>query len=114
MLCIHSSSRACASGSVGRQLGMATTQTQIAPTLPAAVSPARRKLQRWVRSRNLLLGLAIMLALLLVAIFAPLLTPYQPQEQNYDITLQSPYLQHPFGTDTFGRDILTRVIYGAQ
>ena len=93
---------------------MATTQTQIAPTITAVASPARRRLRRWVRSRNLLLGLGIMLALVLIAAFAPLLTPYQPQEQNYDITLQSSSLQHPFGTDNFGRDILTRVIYGAR
>src|SRR4030095_8555187 len=39
---------------------------------------------------------------------------YQPQKQNYNITLEPPSLAHPFGTDNFGRDILTRVIYGAQ
>jgi peptide/nickel transport system permease protein len=93
---------------------MATTQTQIVPTHITGASPTRRWLQRWLRSRNLLLGLAIILALVLIAIFAPLLTAYQPQEQNYDITLQHPSLQHPFGTDNFGRDILTRVIYGAR
>lgn len=93
---------------------MATTQTQIAPTLPAAPSLARRRLRRWVTNRNLLLGLAIILALVLLAIFAPMLTPYEPQEQNYDITLQSSSLQHPFGTDNLGRDILTRVLYGAR
>jgi peptide/nickel transport system permease protein len=93
---------------------MATTHTQMGPTLTAATSPSWRRLRRWVRSRNLLIGLAIMLALVLVAALAPLLTPYEPQEQNYDITLQSPSLQHPFGTDNFGRDILTRVIYGAR
>src|SRR5215207_9574722 len=114
MLFTRSSIRACASGSVGRQLGMATTQTQIAPTITSVASPARRRLRRWAHSRNLLLGLGIMLALVLVAAFAPLLTPYQPQEQNYDITLQSPSLAHPFGTDNFGRDILTRVLYGTR
>jgi peptide/nickel transport system permease protein len=93
---------------------MATTQTQIAPTLPATASLARRRLRRWVTNRNLLLGLGIILALVLLAIFAPLLTPYEPQEQNSDITLQSSSLQHPFGTDNFGRDILTRVLYGAR
>jgi peptide/nickel transport system permease protein len=93
---------------------MATTQTQIAPSLPATPSLARRRLRRWVTNRNLLFGLGIILALVLVAVFAPLLTPYEPQEQNYDITLQSSSLQHPFGTDNFGRDILTRVFYGAR
>ena len=93
---------------------MATTQTQIAPALAPVVSPARRMLRRWATNRNLLLGAAIMLTLVVVAICAPLLTPYEPQEQNYDITLQSSSLQHPFGTDNLGRDILTRVLYGAR
>jgi peptide/nickel transport system permease protein len=93
---------------------MATTQTQIAPAVTAEVNPIRRRLGRWVRNRNLLIGLGIMLALITIAAFAPLLTPYEPQEQDYNITLQSPSLQHPFGTDNFGRDILTRVIYGTR
>jgi len=93
---------------------MATAQTQVGPMPASAPSPARRMLRRWAHSRNLLLGLGIMLALVLIAVLAPLLTPYQPQEQNYNITLQSPSLQHPFGTDNFGRDILTRVLYGAR
>ena len=74
----------------------------------------QRRLARWMHNRNLLLGLAMMAGLIGVALFAPLLSPYQPQKQNYDITLQPPSLAHPFGTDNFGRDILTRVIYGAQ
>ena len=93
---------------------MATLQRHTASTITVEVQPAQRRLGRWIRSRNLLLGLAIMAALILIAIFAPLLTPYQPQKQNYDITLQSPSIEHLFGTDNFGRDILTRVIYGAQ
>jgi peptide/nickel transport system permease protein len=93
---------------------MATTQTQIASTAAPAAIPARRRLRRWVRSRNLLIGLGIMLALALLALLAPVISPYQPQEQNYNITLLPPSLAYPFGTDNFGRDILTRVLYGAQ
>jgi len=93
---------------------VATLQRRTASTITVEVQPAQRRLGRWIRNRNLLLGLAIMAALILIAIFAPLLTPYQPQKQNYDITLQSPSIEHLFGTDNFGRDILTRVIYGAQ
>jgi peptide/nickel transport system permease protein len=74
----------------------------------------QRRLARLVRNRNLLFGLAIMAGLVCIALFAPLLSPYQPQKQNYDITLLGPSLAHPFGTDNFGRDILTRVIYGAR
>jgi len=93
---------------------MATTHTQIVPAVTAKVNPIRRGLGRWVRNRNLLIGLGIMLTLVTIAAFAPLLTPYEPQEQDYNITLRSPSLQHPFGTDNFGRGILTRVIYGTQ
>lgn len=92
---------------------MATVQTQTVAS-PAITRVPSRRTWRLVRSRNLMIGLALMGAITLVAICAPLLTPYQPQEQNYDITLQGPSLQHPFGTDNFGRDTLTRVIYGAQ
>ena len=74
----------------------------------------RRGKTRWIRNRNLMLGLGIVTALVLIALTAPLLTIYQPQAQNYDELLQPPSIVHPFGTDNFGRDILTRVIYGAQ
>jgi peptide/nickel transport system permease protein len=74
----------------------------------------RRARARWLRNRNLLLGLAIMVALVVIAIAAPFLTPYAPQAQDYDVLTQPPSWEHPFGTDNFGRDILTRVIYGAQ
>jgi peptide/nickel transport system permease protein len=93
---------------------VATLQRQTVSTISVETRPARRRLARLARNRNLLFGLAIMVGLVGVAVFAPLLTPYQPQKQNYDITLQAPSLAHPFGTDNFGRDILTRVIYGAQ
>jgi peptide/nickel transport system permease protein len=52
--------------------------------------------------------------LVLIALAAPLLTIYQPQEQHYDLLLLPPSADHWFGTGNFGRDILTRVIYGAQ
>jgi peptide/nickel transport system permease protein len=74
----------------------------------------RRGKVRWIRNRNLILGLGIVIALVLIALAAPLLTIYQPQEQHYDLLLLPPSADHWFGTDNFGRDILTRVIYGAQ
>jgi peptide/nickel transport system permease protein len=91
-------------------------QADSVPQLATLATPVRRR-RRWeriVRSRNLLIGGGMFLALVLIAVFAPLLTPYEPQDQNYDITLQSPSLDHPFGTDNFGRDIFSRVLYGAR
>ena len=73
----------------------------------------------WARFRNNRLGLVgaiIVLLLYLVAIFAPLLTPHNPIEHG-DIPRMRylpPSIEHPFGTDKFGRDIYTRVLYGSR
>ena len=56
----------------------------------------------------------IVSALILVALLAPLLAPSDPLEQNLYQRLQPPSLSHPLGTDDFGRDILSRIIYGAR
>lgn len=52
--------------------------------------------------------------LLLACAFAPLLCPHDPYAQNMAAALQAPSFEHPFGTDRFGRDVLSRVIMGAQ
>lgn len=56
----------------------------------------------------------IIVAFLLAAILAPLLTPYSPYEQNLKETLKGPSRLHLLGTDNLGRDILTRLLYGAR
>lgn len=60
------------------------------------------------------LGLAILLGWLMLAIFAPWIAPFDPIAQNTDIRLLAPHLAHPFGTDNFGRDVLSRVIWSAR
>jgi peptide/nickel transport system permease protein len=50
----------------------------------------------------------------LAAALAPLICPYNPDMPNYSVVLQGPLPSHPFGTDDLGRDMLTRVIYGAR
>jgi peptide/nickel transport system permease protein len=59
-------------------------------------------------------GLAILLAMVLAAIFAPLLAPYDPIAINPIARLSPPNLEHWFGTDQFGRDTLSRVIYSSR
>jgi peptide/nickel transport system permease protein len=59
-------------------------------------------------------GLAIVLFWVLVAIFAPLLTPYTPYEQDWRAPNQGPSEAHLLGTDELGRDLWTRLIYGAR
>ncbi|MGM0603742.1 MAG: nickel transporter permease [Bacillota bacterium] len=68
----------------------------------------------WKRNLLAVVGTIIIALFILVAIFAPLLTPYSPIEQNMSIKLQAPSFEHPFGTDQFGRDIYTRVLYGSR
>ena len=61
-----------------------------------------------------MLGLLIVLLLILIAIFAPLLAPHDPLHQNLTNTLQSPGGDHLLGTDSLGRDQLSRLIYGSR
>ncbi|EJN19807.1 ABC-type dipeptide/oligopeptide/nickel transport system, permease component [Pseudomonas sp. GM79] len=60
------------------------------------------------------LGLTILFGWLVLAIFAPWIAPFDPIAQNTDIRLLAPHLAHPFGTDNFGRDVLSRVIWSAR
>lgn len=59
-------------------------------------------------------GLAVVVVLVLVAIFAPLIAPYGPTEADYTAIRESPNIHHPFGTDNYGRDVFSRVVYGAR
>jgi peptide/nickel transport system permease protein len=61
-----------------------------------------------------LFGLVIVLFWIFVAIFAPLLTPYSPTEQDYTAQNQPPSRAHILGTDSLGRDIWSRLIHGAR
>lgn len=60
------------------------------------------------------IGGSIILLLIIVAIFAPLIAPYNPLVQNLNNVLVAPNAQHWFGTDEFGRDIFSRLVYGAR
>jgi peptide/nickel transport system permease protein len=60
------------------------------------------------------IGGAIILAMVIVALFADALAPYNPYQINQSLQFKAPSLQHWLGTDEFGRDMLTRLIYGAR
>lgn len=71
----------------------------------------------WIRLRRnymSLFGLVIIGVLVIVAIFAPYIAPYGYDFQDYTSVLKPPSWSHWFGTDKFGRDILSRIIYGAR
>jgi len=78
----------------------------------AAMATARRV---FAESRLATLGLLITATVIVVAIFAPVIAPYDPTAQNIaEKQLLAPSLEHPMGTDQLGRDIFSRVLYGAQ
>ena len=77
----------------------------------SATSIVLRKLRK---NKMALAGLAGILALVLVAILAPVLAPHDIQEQNLSERLRPPSLEYPFGTDLLGRCLLSRVIYGTR
>ena len=81
---------------------------------PPKVNEFRRVIRvmtnRWV----VVIGLVIVLVFVILAIFAPLLAPYDPDKGNLYDKLQQPSRTHLLGTDSLGRDTLSRVIYGAR
>ena len=66
------------------------------------------------RSRATVIGLLVVLFWVAVATLAPGLAPYSPLEQHLEDRLKPPGLTHPFGTDELGRDVFSRVLYGAR
>jgi ABC-type dipeptide/oligopeptide/nickel transport system permease subunit len=61
-----------------------------------------------------LLGLAIIIFLILTAVFAPLIAPYDPLKPNFSVSLEKPSFKHFFGTDILGRDIFSRIVFGSR
>ncbi|MET0147101.1 MAG: ABC transporter permease [Ilumatobacteraceae bacterium] len=94
------------------------TTTTVVAAAPEAAVPKRLALRRFVRrfraNRAALIGAAFVLLLVLVAILAPVLAPADPNKQNLSETFLSPGSGHWLGTDDFGRDQLSRLIYGAR
>lgn len=71
-------------------------------------------LRLFVQNRTALLGAVLVLFFALLAITGPFLTPHDPDKPNLELRLQGPSVAYPFGTDEVGRDILTRIAYGAR
>jgi ABC-type dipeptide/oligopeptide/nickel transport system permease subunit len=66
------------------------------------------------RSWRLLIGSGLLALIIGVALFAPSIAPYDPIRIDPSVRLTPPSAEHPFGTDMYGRDLFSRVIYGAQ
>jgi peptide/nickel transport system permease protein len=76
--------------------------------------PLVSALRRLGKSKVVVACLAFLILITLVAIFAPLVAPYDPLAMQPKIRFQGPSWHHPAGTDEYGRDILSRLIYGAR
>ena len=80
----------------------------------AVDSPARRALRRLWQRRTAVWGLGVVAAMILVAFAAPLLAPFDPLQTSWSLVRKAPSASHWFGTDEVGRDLLSRVIWGAR
>lgn len=90
-------------------------------TTEAVLMATHRVTRTWARvarsilhSRSATLGFALVIVQVLLALLAPIIAPYSPTENNPAAVLQPPGLAHLLGTDSLGRDILSRTLYGGQ
>jgi peptide/nickel transport system permease protein len=86
----------------------------IADTDEAGVSPTRETLGRLLRHRSFMIGATIMAVIAIIAIGADWLAPFDPLRNNFRLRLHAPDALNWFGTDHFGRDILSRIMFGAR
>jgi peptide/nickel transport system permease protein len=77
-------------------------------------SLAKENLRRFFKNRAAVVGAFILLMLIVSAVFADFVAPYSYEKQDLDNMFALPNIQHLFGTDNFGRDIFSRVIYGGR
>ncbi len=83
--------------------------------LESKMLPPSSRTRRWMRRYGLAsLGAGIILLWLLIALTAPLISPYLPDTVDVANRLQPPSLEHWLGTDALGRDVLTRLLYGSR
>jgi peptide/nickel transport system permease protein len=85
----------------------------------AAVLSPRARMRRRMRRRLLrrplaVFGLVVALMFVLMAIFAPVIAPYDPGQSDFSAPLEGPSAEHLFGTDELGRDVFSRVVWGAR
>jgi len=78
------------------------------------VSYVKKAWKRFRRNPTVIFGLVIIIGIILTAIFAPFIAPYDPTEMNYEKVYSPPGSEHLLGTDELGRDLLSRIIFGAR
>src|SRR5205823_11447235 len=99
---------------VSESLDVPLRAAPAAPVQRQAPSPWVAARRRFLRSRTGLAGALVLILVTAAAIFATQIAPYNPTRQDFRVQHQAPSATHLMGTDEFGRDVLSRVIYGAQ
>ncbi len=77
-------------------------------------TPAKEAWKRLKRNKLALVGMGLLAVMLLIALFAPYIIPYSYEAYDYDNVLAKPSAEHIFGTDKYGRDLFSRVLYGTR
>jgi peptide/nickel transport system permease protein len=98
------------------------TSPALATPRPAVAAPAESAqhrgsshvVTRLLHNRSALVGGSVLLLIVLLSLAAPLISPYDPIKTNQRLSLETPSLEHLMGTDRFGRDIFSRVLYAGQ
>ena len=90
----------------------------LGPAIPVAVetnqSPMARAWSRLRRRKGAIVALVVLLVIVTLAIFAPYLAPHDPIKQGWSSVRKAPSVIHWFGTDEVGRDLFSRIVYGAR
>ena len=97
-------------------MATATTAGSGNDSLPGKtlISQRQRAWNAFKRNKSALVGLGMILALILIAVFAPLLSPHDPLDQSVINKFAPPSREHLLGTDDYGRDVFSRIIYGTR
>jgi peptide/nickel transport system permease protein len=95
-------------------MSVATDAALLRSRVERAESPSARALRSLLKRKGAVLGLVVIALFVLLALAAPLIAPYDPTAQSWTSVRKAPSLAHWFGTDDVGRDVLSRVIYGAR
>jgi peptide/nickel transport system permease protein len=93
---------------------MATVADALPPVVAPAAQPRTHPVRRLLRRRFAAFGLAVIFVFVALALLAPLVAPYDPLATSWGAIRKAPSLEHWFGTDEIGRDVASRVIFGAR